>query len=1043
MSNKSTNEAVAATAVAASGVVLTRSMIRRALGQIDNPMALASNPLCALRIVARCMADLAPGGAAESAPRDRGRALQQVLKDALNGLRPNAGELDLTDPAWRWHTALHMQFVQGRNYNYVAQQLGMSTAAFYRLAAGAIDMLIDAIIELDRAAAAVSTRIAGPGNALSALPVEAAFEWTSVLPLLGTGRFVGRNIELNALHAALCGGASGAAIRMIGVVGMPGAGKTELLKQFVHDSDVTAHYGGGTLWAALGRDPDVTLLLQTWARALGIENERILSMRTTLDLARMLHGALADRRILFVLDDVWTAGDALALQIGGPHSATVFATRFPEVAAGLSGKAVLRLDVLPDNDGLDLLATFAPDVLSKHAEVCRNLVAQLGGLPLALVLAGQYLQEAAFTGQPRRVRDALGRLQESIFRFSLADKSAVLDGAQPMQRSLSAVLNETLDALSPEARRALPGLGTLLHKPHTFSEETLLAVCQSSTAVCDELVNFGVIDVANDDRYAMHQTVADYLRSRFTQRDDWMRMIGHYADMIEREGAELERVKAEFDSVLAAAQRARRNGHAADLVRLTLGLHAYLDAHGLWQLAATLLGACLETTHVHERPVLRLALMQKQASLLLRLKRVSEASAMGWRMLRMAGGTHDHRGVALAYDFLAQVALARDDAAGATVLGRHAVELALGQGDRQLARMTRGTLAVGLAACGEVAASELVVQEDDQWSWPVGERRAAKFSRQAREHVFHTRTVLASTQLLAGHFAQAEDTARNALLLAESLEQAQWVIQTQALIAWIMHFRGRLIEAQDLVRGLLDEYDDANACAAVHHVLGCVAWCRGDFAPAEMHFAAALLRDEAAATSGLVSRATMLAMLGRARASQGNFTTARAALNESLAHCQLRVERIQPLVELAVVAARQERLEEALGHVREAQQLRELLGLFDGPYFASLIDARSGEIRLLAGDARGALGDYQRAHAHAQRMGAPELIGAAELGLAQALAARKNIAEASASARRAYARLNAIGHHKARLAHDFDLYLGARPGVKQPRSALGQDVPHE
>ena len=1038
MSNKSTSKTVAA-----SGVALTRAVIRRALGQIDNPMALASNPLCALRVVARYLADFAAIGAAESAPRDRGRALQQVLKDALNGLRPHAGELDLADPAWRWHTALHMQFVQGRNYNYVAQQLGMSTAAFYRLAAEAIDMLIDAIFELDRADAALSTRAAVPGQASVATPGEAAFEWTSVLPLLRTGRFVGRSFELKALHMTLCADAPGSAIRMTGVVGMPGVGKTELLKQFVHDSDVTSHFGGGILWAALGRDPDVTLQLQTWARALGIENERILSMRTTLDLARMLHGALADRRILFVLDDVWTAGDALALQIGGPHSAIVFATRFPEVAAGLAGKSVLRLEVLPDDDGLDLLATFAPDVLFRHAEVCRNLAVQLGGLPLALVLAGQYLREAAFTGQPRRVRDALGRLQESLFRFSLADKSAVLDGAQPAQRSLSVVLNETLDALSPEAQRALPGLGTLVHKPHTFSEDTLLAVCQASTAVCDELVNFGVIEVANDDRYAMHQTLADYLRSRFSQREDWMRMIGHYADAIERDSSDLERVKAEFDTLLAATQRARRNGHAVDLVRLTLGLHAYLDAHGLWLLAATLLGACLDTTHVQERPVLHLTLMQKQAMLLLRLNRVSEASALGWRLMRMAGETHDLRGVALAYDFLAQVALARDDAAGAAVLGRHAMELALGQGDRQLTRMTRGTLAVCLAACGEVAESELVVQEDDLWSWPVGERRAEKFSRQAREHVFRTRTVLASTQLLAGHFAQAEDTVRSALLLAESLEQTHWVIQTQALIAWIMHFRGRLTEAQDLVRGLLDEYDAADACAAVHHVLGCVAWCRGDFAAAETHFATALQRDEAAATSSLVSRATMLAMLGRARASQGNFTTARAALNDSLAQCQLRVERIQPLVELAAVAARQERLDEALGHVREAQQLRELLGLFDGPYFASLVDARSGEIRLLAGDARGAHGDYTRAHAHAQRMGAPELIGVAEFGLAQALAAHKNVSEASALARRACERLNAIGHHKARLAHDFDVYLGARPGVKQPRNALGPDVPRE
>ena len=48
-----------------------------------------------------------------------------------------------------------------------------------------------------------------------------------------------------------------------------------------------------------------------------------------------------------------------------------------------------------------------PEVVSTEAESARLLVRAVGGLPLALTIAGNYLRTQAYSKQPRRIRAAL------------------------------------------------------------------------------------------------------------------------------------------------------------------------------------------------------------------------------------------------------------------------------------------------------------------------------------------------------------------------------------------------------------------------------------------------------------------------------------------------------------------------------------------------------------------------------------------------------------------------------------------------------------
>src|SRR5260370_2458707 len=221
--------------------------------------------------------------------------------------------------------------------------------------------------------------------------------------------FRGQNLALSALN------------------GLPGVGKTALAVTLAHDPEVLGHFCDGVLWAGLGREPNVFWYLNTWGRALGVSPSEMRKSSSINALEQIVHSSIGTRRMLLVIDDAWSVEAALAFKLGGPYCAYLITTRFPEVAEGFAGDRPILVKELHEDDGLTLLEQLAPGLIEMAPDQARDLVRLVGGLPLPLTLMGNYLRIQMHTGQPRRVRAALDRLQQVKERLQLSQPQAALE----------------------------------------------------------------------------------------------------------------------------------------------------------------------------------------------------------------------------------------------------------------------------------------------------------------------------------------------------------------------------------------------------------------------------------------------------------------------------------------------------------------------------------------------------------------------------------------------------------------------------------------
>lgn len=119
------------------------NLVKDALGHYWGGPRLSHSPLLSLRVVQDAM----------DQHRDNPvNALRSILSQAIERVRPE-GERRLT-AEWMLYNILEMKFVEGRKVRDVAMRLAMSEADLYRKQRVAIEAVAQAIIEMERQAAA-------------------------------------------------------------------------------------------------------------------------------------------------------------------------------------------------------------------------------------------------------------------------------------------------------------------------------------------------------------------------------------------------------------------------------------------------------------------------------------------------------------------------------------------------------------------------------------------------------------------------------------------------------------------------------------------------------------------------------------------------------------------------------------------------------------------------------------------------------------------------------------------------------------------------
>ncbi len=555
---------------------LTPKELRKVLRDWDLLKALGEHPLADWNIVK--VRQQAAGYSATAL--GRGLALREVLQSALNTLKPGNDYAPQLEKHSRPYFILIEQFVHGRNPDWVQQQLHISRGTYYDEQQRALEMLASVLQRQE----AEHRHSRESENAIPALHPGTVAPIPFMAPPRPAQILLGRDRLFGAIKQRLLNGSGRG---WVVLSGLPGVGKSTLAIELAHDPEVLTHFQDGVLWAGLGRQPDVWAMLGSWAAALGVPSEVIASRATVAELATVVHAAIGLRRLLLIVDDAWQVEDLLAFGVGGPHCAQLVTTRLADVAGSLAGDQAIRVCELDQEDGLNLLAQLSPRAVELAPTEARTLVQSVGGLPLALILMGHYLRKQSYNAPARRLRQALANLRTSRTRLQLDVPNPLLDTHPDLPPgtplSLQIVIGLSDAALDAAAHQALIDLAVFSPKPNSFSEEAALAVTAAPPLILDQLVEQGLLEAIEPDRYTLHQTIADYAALQCTDQTATRRLIDYCVQYVETNASNFPALEMEFGNILPAVEVTLKLQRHAEAIRLIKALYPFLEMRGLYQ----------------------------------------------------------------------------------------------------------------------------------------------------------------------------------------------------------------------------------------------------------------------------------------------------------------------------------------------------------------------------------------------------------------------------------------------------------------------------
>lgn len=388
----------------------------------------------------------------------------------------------------------------------LAEELGISPGPDL---AGLFEKILQASPELDRPVPATRPEADAPGQ-IPAAPDTRPHEADVVA---ATGRvpctlpytlpdFTGRDCEFQYL---LDQGTAGDGVRIIGVDGMGGAGKTTLIVHAAHR--LAASYPDGQLYIDLrGFTPGERPLAPEEAvrillRALGTPDSSIPD-DTESQLA-MWQTALATRRLLVVLDNGAEAAQVRPLLPVTPTPGCLVLVASRCRLLDLDGVRWTTLGTLAPRDSAALLVrTLGEERVAGDPEAARTLATLCGHLPLALRIA-----TARLHNRPRWT------LQYFVDR--LRTEGALLTELRSTERSVATTIQLSYEALEEDHRRAFMLLG--VHPGPDFDPHAAAALIgvtpRDAELTLEDLLDAQLLLQHEAGRYSFHDLVRSFAHS--------------------------------------------------------------------------------------------------------------------------------------------------------------------------------------------------------------------------------------------------------------------------------------------------------------------------------------------------------------------------------------------------------------------------------------------------------------------------------------------------------------------------------------------------
>jgi transcriptional regulator with XRE-family HTH domain len=402
-------------------------------------------------------------------------------------------------------------------------------------------------------------------------------------PHVETDGLVARDAVLYQLKERLC---SGKGRVQMALYGLPGVGKTALAAELAYDGEVQQHFRDGILWAAPGPEANAQAHLERWGNLLGLAEVEMQRFTTIEMWIHCIRAAIGMRQMLIIIDDVWTTESAFAFNVGGPNCSYLLTTRLPTIALHFANANAFHVRAWDEEEGLQLLARFAPKLVAQDEPTARRLVRAVGGLPLGITIVGKYCRDHSYGGQQRRLYAALERLNASEERLRLTMYQVRPSLEQREGRSecllisMEMAIATSYQRLDERAQYMLSQLAVFPTGQDGFSEEAALAVSALPIETLDALVDAGLLEVIESGRYILHPTIADYARIQHDLTAARKRMVAYFVRYVETYAMDSRALTAEQHNIQEALGMAFALSMSSTTLQEVFAFASALQARG-------------------------------------------------------------------------------------------------------------------------------------------------------------------------------------------------------------------------------------------------------------------------------------------------------------------------------------------------------------------------------------------------------------------------------------------------------------------------------
>ncbi|MFC4612976.1 tetratricopeptide repeat protein [Streptomyces maoxianensis] len=357
-------------------------------------------------------------------------------------------------------------------------------------------------------------------------------------------QFFGRQRELKSLRADIeraglntLAGRKAPRARVLLIAGRPGSGRTALAEELA--SRLAEDYPDGVLRARLTEPGGRRVPMESAARemldSLGIASP---PGADEDELTEMVRAALAERRMLLLLDDAGDAEQVDPLLPDNPDCLAVAVSEGPLTA--IPDVRPCTLGGMDAKSAIELLSTFTGSVrITVDPQAAESIAEECGGLPAALVLVGGWL-----AARPRAsVADVAKRLR------GLPDDGGQPTSARPLARAFRLVY-ESLPQSAARILRLLALAPGGLADAHTASA---LAGCSVSDgrSTLDDFAALGLLHSvgvlppeAGGGQYVVPGCLVPMLRALLRAQDRPAEVQLARARMLERTVRQLQSCRA-------------------------------------------------------------------------------------------------------------------------------------------------------------------------------------------------------------------------------------------------------------------------------------------------------------------------------------------------------------------------------------------------------------------------------------------------------------------------------------------------------------------